>query len=65
MIRGESMTINSVLRCVVLYCFIGGGHNFMLWQLCIECVHMAWSGCVEVEEEHLLGKYMCITHNKT
>ena len=29
MIRVESMTINFVLRCVVMYCLTGGGHNLM------------------------------------
>ena len=26
---GEPMTINSVLRCVVMCCLTGGGNNFM------------------------------------
>ena len=38
MVRGESMTIKFVLLCVVMYCIICGGHNFMWRQLCM-------SGC--------------------
>ena len=29
MILGESMTINSVFRCVVMYYLTDGGHDFM------------------------------------
>ena len=43
MICGESMTLNSVLRCIVMYCLTGGGHDFVA---IVEWVHMEWSGCI-------------------
>ena len=44
MIHGESMAINAVLQCVVMYCLTGRGHNFNVMSI-MEWVHMAWNGC--------------------
>ena len=43
MMRGETITITSILRCVVMYCLTVGGYNTLCMMAIVDSVHMAWS----------------------